>query len=70
MVPISITGVHNCLPNCFITGQGGPKSVCAFPPHLDSGKPSPEFQHVSACCRDFPRARHLFVRQRFGLKHL
>lgn len=23
MVPISVTGVHNCPPNCFITGQGG-----------------------------------------------
>lgn len=40
MVPISVTGVHNCLPNCFITGQGGPRSVCAFPPHLDAEKPS------------------------------
>lgn len=32
MVPISVTGVHNCPPNCFITGRGGPRSVCAFPP--------------------------------------
>lgn len=56
MVPISVTGVHNCPPNCFITGQGGPRSVCAFPPHLDAGKPSPEFQTCICLLPWFPKS--------------
>lgn len=40
MVPISVTGVHNCLSNCFITGEEA-WAPSALPPHLDFGKPSP-----------------------------
>lgn len=56
MVPISVTGVRNCLSNCFITGRGGPRSVCAFLPHLDGGKPSPEFPTCICLLPWFPKS--------------
>lgn len=48
MVPISVTGVHNCLSNCFITVEEA-WAPSVLPSHLDFGKPSPAQMRSLSC---------------------